>query len=375
MAVRAGALENLVMFNGAYRGSRVLVTGHTGFKGSWLCHWLQRLGAQVTGVALEPDGDLNLFSLLGLRERIDHRVADVRDAHAIQRIVAETRPAYVFHLAAQALVRLSYQEPKATFDVNVGGTVNLLEAVRSCPDVRSCVVVTSDKCYDNREWPWGYREIDPLGGKDPYSASKAAAELAVASWRHSFQGAAAARLSSVRAGNVIGGGDWAANRLVPDLVTAVASGQALDLRNPQATRPWQHVLEPLSGYLQLAERQARSDGAAYAEAWNFGPHDSAVISVRRLAELLLAAWGKGEIVDKPHAVPLHEAGALKLDSSKAMARLGWHCVWDVERTVERTISWYRAHQEGHDCIAATDRQLDDFTRAAGDHGLAWATRE
>jgi CDP-glucose 4,6-dehydratase len=368
-------VEGVVMFGGAYRGARVLVTGHTGFKGSWLCHWLLRLGAQVSGLALAPDTTPNLFGALGLAARIDHQLVDIRDADLVRLTVQRAAPSVVFHLAAQPLVRRSYAEPKATFDINVGGTVNLLEAVRATGSVRACVVVTTDKCYDNREWTWGYRETDHLGGHDPYSASKAAAEIAVSCWRRSFLGDGRVHLASVRAGNVIGGGDWSADRLVPDFVSALASGRPLALRNPLATRPWQHVLDPLAAYLHLGARLSREDGGDLAQAWNIGPDDRSVISVDRLAHLLVAAWGHGEVVSAAASGQPHEAGLLKLDVSKAAAELGWRGSWDVATAVARTVEWYKAHLEGADCTALSDRHLASFAAAADAAGQIWAHGE
>ncbi len=360
------------MFSGAYLGTRVLVTGHTGFKGSWLCHWLIRLGAEVTGLALPPGTDPQLFSALGLERRLDHHLADIRDPAAVLRVLQTAKPAIVFHLAAQALVRRSYAEPKATFDINIGGTVNVLEAVRATPSVRSCVVVTSDKVYENREWEWGYRECDALGGHDPYSASKAAAEIVTASWRRSFLADGRIRLATARAGNVIGGGDWSADRLVPDFVAALSAGRALELRNPQATRPWQHVLDPLSGYLHLAASLVRANGASFAEAWNFGPDERSVTTVAELAGLLIAAWGSGTVRAAAAAGQPHEAGLLKLDVSRAAVRLGWRSSWDAATAVAHTAAWYRAHRDGGDCQALSDRQIAHFSRSAAATGQRWA---
>lgn len=360
------------MFGGRFAGTRVLVTGHTGFKGSWLCEWLLELGAEVTGIALEPDTEPSLFHRLGLARRISrHHILDVRDQPSLTAAVAAAQPMVVFHLAAQPLVRLSYRDPKATWDINVGGTVNLLEAVRTTPCVRACVVVTSDKCYENREQIWGYRESDSLGGHDPYSSSKGAAEIAVASWRRSFfNDPAGCRLASARAGNVIGGGDWSADRIVVDLVRAIAAGQPLRLRNPAATRPWQHVLEPLSGYLWLASRLLDADSRHLAESWNFGPADASVTSVEHLARRLVAAWGTGSVEIQGNAGQPHEAGLLKLDVSKAAAGLAWHGLWDVERTIRETVTWYRDPDAGS---ALTRRQIAAYTADARAANLPWAT--
>lgn len=361
------------MFGGAFRGRRVLVTGHTGFKGSWLSRWLLDLGAEVTGLALAPDTEPSLFTLLKLQSHVDHHLLDLRDAEGVHRLVDRCRPEVVLHLAAQPLVRLSYSEPKATWDVNVGGTVNLLEALRVVGSTRACVVVTTDKCYENREQVWGYRETDAMGGHDPYSSSKGAVELAVSSWRRSFFGGPETlRLASARAGNVIGGGDWAADRIVVDFVKAIQAGAPLELRNPGATRPWQHVLEPLSGYLWLAANLLGEEGPAFAQGWNFGPKDESVVTVERLARTLVAAWGQGEVRVASRPDQPHEAGLLKLDCSLAAARLHWHGVWDFDRTAQETVAWYRAHQDGGDVGALTSRQIDTYQRDAAGAGLPWA---
>jgi CDP-glucose 4,6-dehydratase len=361
-------------FAGAFARRRVLVTGHTGFKGSWLCEWLLGLGAEVHGFALKPDARPDLFSILGLDHRLaSHQIGDVRDPAAIMAAVQAVRPEVVLHLAAQPLVRLSYREPAATWATNVLGTVHVLEALRRVPGCRACVAVTSDKCYENREQVWGYRESDAIGGHDPYSASKGAAELAVASWRRSFfSDVDSPRLASGRAGNVIGGGDWSADRIVVDFVAAILAGRPLHLRNPGATRPWQHVLEPLSGYLWLAARLLGDDGRRFAEGWNFGPSDASVATVRDLAQRLVAAWGTGSVTCAGNAGQPHEAGLLKLDVSKAAADLGWRGIWDVARTVAETVAWYKAHHAGDiDLPELTWRQISTYTSDARAAGLAW----
>ncbi|WP_306598031.1 CDP-glucose 4,6-dehydratase [Geothrix sp. 21YS21S-2] len=365
-------MEGVVMFQNIYQGRRVLITGHTGFKGAWLTRWLLSLGAEVTGLALAPETTPSLFDLLGLEDQIRHHVADIRDVQAVRLIVEEARPEIVFHLAAQALVRPSYQDPKCTWDTNVGGTVNLLEAIRLTPGVRACVVVTSDKCYENVEQFWGYRESDPLGGHDPYSSSKGAVELAVASWRKSFfQNRGGLRLASARAGNVIGGGDWAPERIVVDFVRAIRAGRPLTLRNPGATRPWQHVLEPLSGYLDLGARLFGEDGWRFAESWNFGPSEASVVTVLALADALVASWGAGEVQVQQEANQPHEAGLLKLDCSKAHALLQWHGTWDFSETVRQVVAWYRGHHEGLVAQELTLQQIDAFEAAAASLGLPW----
>lgn len=364
------------MFRGIYSGRKVLVTGHTGFKGSWMSEWLLGLGADVAGFSLAPNTSPSHFDLLGLSSRMKHLVGDVRDGAALARAVADFQPQIVFHLAAQPLVRLSYAEPAMTWETNVMGTVNLLEAVRKTASVQACVVVTSDKCYENREWPWGYRETEAMGGHDPYSASKGATELVVASYRRSFfKDPAGCRLASGRAGNVIGGGDWSADRIVTDFVKSIISDKPLALRNPKATRPWQHVLEPLSGYLDLGSRLLSPAGAPLADGWNFGPSEDSVVLVQELARMLVGAWKRGEVVVDTSGNHPHEAGLLKLDCSKARQDLGWHGVWDVEETVRRVVAWYKEHSEGGDMTARTREQIQSYSEDARRHNLPWATEE
>jgi CDP-glucose 4,6-dehydratase len=358
-------MEDLVMHGDAFRGRRVLVTGHTGFKGSWLSLWLLQLGANVSGISQPPNTNPDIFGALGLEGLIDHHLIDIRDAVALDRAVRCIEPEVVFHLAAQPLVRLSYQDPKSTWDTNVGGTVNLLEAVRRSESVRAVVVVTSDKCYDNREWIWGYREHDPMGGHDPYSASKGATELVVASYRNSFFADGRIRLASGRAGNVIGGGDWSRDRIVTDFVQSISAGRPLRIRNPQATRPWQHVLEPLSGYMQLAERLLDERGQEFASGWNFGPGDESVTTVEALARDMIVAWGSGEIILEPDAKQPHEAGLLKLDCSKAATHLGWRGKWGVKQAVKATVEWYQAHARGEDMRTLSDLQIASYSSAGG----------
>lgn len=343
----------------------MLVTGHTGFKGGWLALWLQSLGAKVHGYALDPPTEPHLFGVARVGEGMaGNTSADIRDAGAFAAAMQAAQPDIVFHLAAQSLVRHSYAAPVEAYAVNVMGTVNLLEAVRATPGVRAVVNVTTDKCYENREWVWGYREDEALGGHDPYSSSKACSELVTAAYRRSFLDAAGVALASARAGNVIGGGDWAADRLLPDFLRALDAGAALQIRSPDAIRPWQHVLEPLSGYLLLAERLFTGQ-AAFAGAWNFGPADEDARPVRWIVERLVSATpGAAWTCD---ATPqLHEAGHLKLDSSKARARLGWRPHWQLSTALDKTLAWHAAWRRGEDMRAVTLAQIAEYAQCAAE---------
>ncbi len=326
-----------------YRGKTVLVTGHTGFKGGWLAAWLKLLGARVIGYALEPDTEPNLFRVAAIADGMVSLRGDIRDLDAVTTAFRRYPPDIVIHNAAQALVRRSYRAPVETYETNVMGTVHVLEAARQTPSVRAIVVVTSDKCYQNRDESTGYQESDPLGGYDPYSSSKACAELVTAAYRQSF---AAERqglgIASARAGNVIGGGDWAEDRLVPDLVRGIASGSPVTIRRPDAVRPWQHVLEPLRGYLQLAHCLWQH-GPAYAGPWNFGPRDEDAITVADLARRLIARWGEGQLTIQPNPEAPHESSSLRLDTTKARSRLGWHPVLDLDQALAWSAEWYRAY--------------------------------
>lgn len=345
-----------------FAGRTVLVTGHTGFKGSWLCRWLALMGAKVVGFALPPEGSPNLFELARVADGMTSVIGDVRDAAAVHAVVAAHRPEIVLHLAAQALVRRSYREPVETYATNVMGTVHVLDACRRVGSARAIVVVTSDKCYENREWVWGYREDEAMGGYDPYSSSKGCAELVTAAYRRSFFAAGEAQVASGRAGNVIGGGDFAEDRLVPDIVRGAAADQPIVIRNPESTRPWQHVLEPLSGYLLLARRLVEAP-AGHAEGWNFGPRDEDAIPALAIAEKLVRVLGRGRLEVVPPALRggPHEARLLKLDTSKARARLGWAPRLDIDRALTLTADWYRAWLDDPSaCRATTDAQIRGY---------------
>ena len=353
-------------FEDAFSGRTVLVTGHTGFKGSWLSLWLTDLGAKVVGYALPPDTTPSLFNQLELAQSVDSRIGDIRDAVLLEKTLRETRPEVVFHLAAQPLVRESYERPAETFAVNALGTANLLDAVRRAGSVKACLVITTDKCYENPENGRAFREDDRLGGRDPYSASKACVELIVASYRAAFfSSPGAASVASARAGNVIGGGDWAKDRLLPDCARSLAAGRPVSVRNPKSVRPWQHVLEPLSGYLRLAARQL-AEPARHAEAWNFGPQPGRALSVGEVTKLAVKVWGSGSWLAAPEdpAAP-HEAGQLYLDSTKAEQKLGWLPVYGAAEAVERTIAWYLAAREpGFDARGFTMRQIAEYAVSA-----------
>ena len=336
-------MEGLVTsFTETFRGRRVLVTGHTGFKGSWLTWWLHTLGNHVTGFALEPERG-SMYEDLGLDSVCESVIGDVRDRDAVARVIDKARPEFVFHLAAQSLVLASYEDPLGTIATNVMGTANVLDVLREAGRPVVAVMVTSDKCYENDGSITSFRETDPLGGRDVYSMSKGAAELVIASYRRSFFDNAGVRAGSARAGNVIGGGDWAENRLVPDCIRALASGEAVRVRNPDSVRPWQHVLEPLSGYLLLAARMAGD--ARYCDAWNFGPEERDSLSVQELVEAVIQAWGSGtwlaEAVEQPH-----EARTLRLCTDKAVERLGWKPRWRLPTAVQRTVEWYKKQVAG-----------------------------
>ena len=350
MKTRTQAIKDL--FSTCYEGKRVLVTGDTGFKGSWLALWLHELGAQVTGIALPPGTETSHFQLISLDTMIEHFDADIRYREVVGDIFNQVRPEIVFHLAAQALVRNSYDDPLTTFDTNIGGTVNVLEAIRQCPDVKAAVVITSDKCYENQEWVWGYREKDPLGGHDPYSASKGAVEIVSAAYLRSYFNVNGLGphlgFATARAGNVIGGGDWAKDRIIPDCVRALADGKPIVIRNPRSTRPWQHVLDPLAGYLLLAMRLLENP-EIFSGAWNFGPRTSDQITVAELAERFIKVWGSGTIREQhaDESAP-HEASLLNLNIDKAAFELKWQPVLDSSSAIDWTARWYKSWHEHKD---------------------------
>nr|WP_321351992.1 CDP-glucose 4,6-dehydratase [uncultured Methanoregula sp.] len=354
-------MENLV--TPAYKvfsSKKVLITGDTGFKGSWLAYWLYLLGAEVYGFSLPPARDYDHYNALGLKELIQHHDGDTRDFSQVQDFFNTVQPEFVFHLAAQPLVRKSYIDPKLTFDTNIGGSVNIFEAVRITPSVKALIAITSDKCYKNKEWCWGYRENDELGGEDPYSASKAAAEMVFSAYKESFfnhiphLGAA-----SVRAGNVIGGGDWSEDRIVPDCIRALQNHETIRLRNPLATRPWQHVLEPLSGYLLLASRLYEKP-KSFGESYNFGPDHGGMHTVKELADVLIDVWGGGDIQITKKDTDPNEAGLLHLNCDRAHNDLGWYSKWNFKKTVEQTANWYKTIKLGGNAGSITRQQIIEY---------------
>ena len=355
-----------IMFGDIYSGRRVLLTGHNGFKGSWLSFWLKRMEAQVCGIALPPNTEPNHYSLL--KPAVRSVEEDIRNRNVLDTVFQAFRPEIVFHLAAQPLVRKSYENPLETFETNVMGTVNVLESCRKTPSVRAVVVISSDKCYENREQMEGYTEKDPLGGFDPYSASKGCTELVAASYRNSFLNNAGILLATARAGNVIGGGDWAEDRLVPDAIRSAAEGEEMCLRNPASIRPWQHVLEPLSGYLLLGQKLFEGDRSC-AEAWNFGPDKDSFITTERAVELLGKGWNAISCTHTPEQNAPRETRILLLDCEKAKSRLAWEPVWNAETAFRRTAAWYREYYTAYNLL--TQKDLDDYILDAGKKGLLW----
>lgn len=352
------------IFDGFFKDRRVLVTGHTGFKGSWLSIWLQGLGAEVIGVGLDPATPRDNFVLSGIGDKIKDDIrADIRDGERMKEIFAKYQPEIVFHLAAQPLVRLSYEIPVETYETNVMGTINILEAIRATDSVKVGVMITTDKCYENKEQIWGYRENEPMGGYDPYSSSKGAAEIAIASWRRSFFNpdqyqTHGKSIASVRAGNVIGGGDWALDRIIPDCIRALEAGRPIDIRSPNSIRPWQHVLEPLSGYMLLAKKMWESP-TEYCEGWNFGPRAESISTVWEVATKVIENYGSGELRDLSDPNALHEAKLLMLDISKAKFRLGWEPRMNINQTIVLTTDWYKEYRNMpvHDlCL----RQINEY---------------
>ena len=327
-----------------WQSKKVLITGHTGFKGAWLCQWLLHLGAEVRGISLNPNTNPSMFEQLNLADYVDHQIADIRDRQLMPQLISAWQPEILFHMAAQPLVRRSYTAPLETWETNVMGTINILEALKSLDSFCIAIFITTDKCYENREWLYGYREHDPLGGYDPYSSSKAAAELAIASWRNSFFLNSPIKIASVRAGNVIGGGDWAEDRIVPDAMRSLSVGKAIPVRNPRATRPWQHVLEPLAGYMLLAEQIYKSQGSdQLCGAFNFGPSLDSNRPVKDLIETILQHWS-GSWCDRSNPDAVHEANLLNLATDKAFHLLGWQPRWQFERTIKETVDWYQQAQ-------------------------------
>jgi CDP-glucose 4,6-dehydratase len=352
------------MFENYYQNRKVFVTGHTGFKGSWLSAWLLKLGATVTGYAHPPIYDESHFELLGLKSKLRHIEGDLRDLDSLSRAMADAQPDIVFHLGAQALVRESYRDAKTTFDTNVGGAVNVCEAVGRVESIRTLVFITSDKCYRNVNWEWGYRETDVLGGRDPYSASKGCAEIVFAAYWASFLSKSGRiNAASTRAGNVIGGGDWAKDRLIPDCIRALRKSQTIEIHNPDATRPWQHVLEPLGAYLHLGQHLAGPSGAEFCKGWNFGPNNSANKTVGDVVNDVIRLWGSGEVVVERDPNAPHEDHWLQLNCDRAYQYLRWKPTWDYPESIQETVHWYRQYRDGADVSELTNSQIEKYTQA------------
>lgn len=352
-----------------WSGKRVLLTGHTGFKGSWMSIWLKEMGADLTGFSLTPPTTPSLFEDARVADGMKSVIGDVRDLESLKKVFADAQPEIVIHMAAQPLVRESYNFPVETYAINVMGTVHVLEAVRQTPGVHAVVIVTTDKCYENKEWFWGYREDEPMGGYDPYSNSKGCAELVTSSYRRSYFNPSKyeshkVAVASARAGNVIGGGDWADDRLIPDIMRAVMTGKSVNIRSPYATRPWQHVLEPVGGYLLLAQKLF-TEGAAYAEGWNIGPRSDDARDVEYIVKTICSEWGDGASFEIDSHPQPHEAGYLKLDISKIENRLNWHPVWALPVTLEKTVSWYKAYTQGQNARDICLSQLRQYIADCG----------
>jgi len=350
-----------------WKGKSVLVTGHTGFKGSWLCLWLQELGASVVGISLDPPTDPNLYEQAGIADNMLSLRQDIRDGEKLVAMIDEYQPEVVFHLAAQPLVRYSYREPVETYATNVMGTLHVLEGMRQAKSVRAAVMITTDKCYENREWDWGYRENEAMGGYDPYSSSKGCAELLIASYRNSYFNVSRfaehkTALASARAGNVIGGGDWAEDRLIPEIIRAFEKNQIVKIRNPHAIRPWQHVLEPLCGYIELAER-LYSEGSPWAEAWNFGPNEEDARPVEWIVNEICQYWSDNASWEKDKGEHPHEAHYLKLDCSKAHARLQWWPRWSLKDALQKIVDWHKAHNSGEPASELCRQQIRAYMKA------------
>ena len=357
----------MTLFQQTYRGKKVFLTGHTGFKGSWMLAWLHLLGAQVKGYALAPENEQDLYNQIEGNNLCESVIADIRDKERLKAELLDFEPDFVFHLAAQPLVRLSYDIPAETFEVNVLGTTYLLDAIRFLKKPCAVVVITTDKVYENQEWHYPYRETDPLGGYDPYSASKAATELVVSSYRRSFfnpndYASHQKAIASARAGNVIGGGDWAKDRIIPDIVRALQANEPIMVRNPNAVRPWQHVLEPLSGYLLLGAKLSENP-TRYASAWNFGPYPDDNLTVAALAKTAVSAWGTGTYHTPPQTKQPHEAGLLTLDISKTIHELGWKPKWNTENAIQKTLEWYKTYHNNHGVM--TIEQITEYATAHG----------
>lgn len=366
-------MDNL--FENVYKNKKVLVTGHTGFKGTWLSLWLKMMGADVIGYSLEPPFNPNMFEAIDLASGIKSIHGDIRDSESLEKVFEEHQPEIVFHLAAQSLVHRSYSEPKYTYETNVIGTLNVLEAVKKTPSVRVVVNVTSDKCYENKEWVFGYRENDPMGGYDPYSSSKGCAEILAASYRNSFFNPKDydkhnVALASARAGNVIGGGDWSENRLVPDIIRALATDKPIVIRSPNSVRPWQSVLEPLSGYLLLASCMY-DDGTKYSESWNFGPEYSEILPVEDIVKTMIDKWGNGKYIVENDS-NLHEARLLKLDISKAISDLDWKPVYNIDETISELVEWYKEfYSNKFNLENFSEQQIQNYVDKAKDKNLDW----